>query len=160
MLAGMASGGYRANRGHGFWNSIRAPPGTNGTPVSGSRSGKSNVEPRVRRTACFRAFSRCWGEDGPSDVVCIPNAAARDRPNRPGGRQTRMNALCDTTEVLDSFQRTGRTPPEGEFGGRHSTDRLPPGQDPVRGLEVGCFRNPGHEPQPLVRDVAQVRAVV
>src|SRR5712691_553926 len=100
------------------------------------------------------------GEDGPADVVRIPNAAAGDGPNRPCGRQTRMNEPYETTEELDSCQRTGRTTPEGQFGGRHSTDRLPPGQDPVRGLEVGCFRNPGHKPQPLGRDVAQVREVV
>src|SRR5207249_10753625 len=63
------------------------------------------------------------------------------------------------TEELDSFQRTGRTPPEREFGGRHSTDRLPPGQDPVRGLEVGCLRNPSHEPQPFLPDVSQLHEV-
>src|SRR3989449_7490244 len=117
-------------------------------------------EQRRAASAAHRVHPRLLpvlGEDGPSDVVCIPNAAARDRPNRPSRRQTRVDAPPETTEVLDSFQRTGRTPPEGEFGGRHSTDRLPPAQDPVRGLEIGCLRNPGHEPHPLVREVAQLR---
>src|SRR5438445_3806481 len=99
-------------------------------------------------------------EDGPADVVRIPNAAACDRPDRPGGRQTRMNAPPETTEELNSFQRAGRAPPEDEFGRWHSTDRLPPGQDPVGGLEIGCRRNLGHEPHPLVPDVAQLREIV
>src|SRR3989442_734052 len=100
------------------------------------------------------------GEDGPADVVRIPNAAACDRPDGPGGRQTRMNAPPETTEELNSFQRAGRAPPEDEFGRWHSTDRLPPGQDPVGGLEIGCRRNLGHEPHPLVPDVAQLREIV
>src|SRR5256885_1728075 len=91
------------------------------------------------------------GEDRPADVVRIPDTAAGDRPDRPRGRQTRVNAARETTEELDSFQRAGRATPEHEIGGRLSTDRLPPAQDPVRGLEIGCLRDPGHETHPIVR---------
>src|SRR5437899_3527476 len=98
-------------------------------------------------------------EYGPADVVRIPNAAACDRPDRPGGRQTRMNAPPETTEELNSFQRAGRATPEDELGGGHSTDRLPPGQDPVGGLEVGCRRDLGHEPHPIVTAVPPLPAI-
>src|SRR2546427_6220582 len=99
-------------------------------------------------------------EYGPADVARIPNAAACDRRDRPGGRQTRMNAPPEPTEELNSFQRAGRAPPEDEFGRWHSTDRLPPGQDPVGGLEIGCRRDPGHKPHPLLPNIAQLREVV
>src|SRR2546428_10782488 len=137
-------------------------PEQHSSPSRNERHARFWIEVRQeqRRTAsaAHRVLPRLLpvlGEDGPSDVVCIPNAAARDRPNRPGGRQTRMNALCDTTEVLDSFQRTGRTPPEGEFGGRHSTDRLPPGQDQDGVLEEGFSRNPANRPRPPAQTALQ-----
>src|SRR5437867_9609040 len=90
------------------------------------------------------------GEDRPADVVRIPDTAAGDRPDRPRRRQTRVNAARETTEELDSFQRARRATPEHEIGGRLPTDRLPPAYYPVRGLEIGCLRDPGHETHPLV----------
>src|SRR5439155_15069364 len=70
------SGPSRDERHARFWIEVRQEQ-------CGTASASDRVLPRVLPVL---------REDGPADVIGIPNAAAGDGANRPGGRQARVKA--------------------------------------------------------------------